>query len=81
MAWTQEQSHRHARCGTFDWQWTDPETGEPVRTWEADIDLCLGCQGLDTVATRLRNANQNTAGQFPALFHVRKNLVEVRADG
>ena len=81
MAWTQEQSHRHARCGTFDWQWRDPDTHETVETWVADIELCFGCHGLDTVATRLRNAKSNTAGQYPALFSVKKNMVEVRADG
>ena len=81
MAWTGEQSHRHARCGTFDWQHTDPDTHEPVRTWQADIELCLGCHGLDTVAAKLRNAKSNTAGQYPALFYVKENLVKVRADG
>ncbi len=52
-----------------------------MQTWEADVELCLGCHGLDTVATRLRNAKSNTAGQFPALFSVRRNLVEAHTDG
>lgn len=45
------------------------------------MQLCLGCHGLDTVATKLRNAKQNTAGQYPALFYVTPDRVEARTDG
>ncbi len=55
-------------------------THDAVKTWEADIDLCLGCHALDTTADRLRASKGSHNGLRPTLFHV-TNTVEVPTDG
>ncbi len=55
-------------------------THDAVKTWEPDVELCLGCHGLDTVADRMRTSKGSNNGLRPTLFHVAKT-VEADADG
>lgn len=71
MAWSAEQSHRCPRCGTFDWEWQDPDTHEQVHTWEADVNTCQGCFGLDATAARMKAGKGTLHGQRPRLFYVK----------
>ena len=72
IAWKSEQANRCPRCGTFTWEWQDPDTHEPVRTWEADVDMCQGCFGIDTVAASMRDSKSSSRGQRPRLFYIKR---------
>jgi hypothetical protein len=42
-----------------------------VKTWEADVDMCQGCYGLDTTAASMSKSKSSSHGQRPRLFYIK----------
>ena len=69
--WRLEQGkHRCPVCNTFDWEWVDPDTGDPAPKWEVALATCNGCFARDELQDRVRQSNQRTTGQRIEFYRV-----------
>lgn len=68
MVWHSEQSYRCSQCGTFDWEWEDPTTGEFHHPWVAELRTCNGCFRLDDVVNKVQSSKQSLKGVSAKLY-------------
>lgn len=74
--WKLEEAGRCPRCGTFDWEWADPDSKhKDHEAYEGDIWKCYGCEELDWAREKIQNARTATHGLQTRLFPVSEGLM------